>query len=263
MLLQGDELSVQLFIGAAAISTLSVAMTQAGWTHKWFVRTMFGVAVLLSCASVGWPYFGSRIPAISGGLQAMAETRIVWFFAGVVPALVIGMRVTELQRRRNTQDRLPTTWVSITEAMFKYARQDLMERYEYVLGQSADHATRGELIDAELATLGAASIFSSKEEQEEMSTRISLLKSERSAIHASFMERQESISICGEVLRDNIKNQLMTGDLLAKGFLTPHTPGYPENIIPTEEWRFLLLDDQDDKALGPDFEYIAVLIGKP
>ena len=48
MLLQGDELSVQLFIGAAALTALSVAMTQAGWTHKWFVR---GISV----SSIGWP----------------------------------------------------------------------------------------------------------------------------------------------------------------------------------------------------------------
>jgi hypothetical protein len=117
MLLQGDELSVQLFIGAAAISTLSVAVTQAGWTHKWFVRAMFGVAVLLASASVGWPYFESRIPAISGALQAMAETRIAWFFAGIIPALVIGTRLAELRRRRKPQPRLPTTWISIVGAM--------------------------------------------------------------------------------------------------------------------------------------------------
>jgi len=109
MLLQGDALSVQLFIGAAAISALSVAMTQAGWTHKWFVRTMFGVAVLLTTASVGWPYFESRIPAISDALQAMAETRAAWFFAGIIPALVIGTRITQLQRRRKHEPRLPTT----------------------------------------------------------------------------------------------------------------------------------------------------------
>jgi hypothetical protein len=65
MLLQGDALSVQLFIGAAAISALSVAMTQAGWTHKWFVWSMFGVAILLTLTSVDWPVFQRRIPAIS------------------------------------------------------------------------------------------------------------------------------------------------------------------------------------------------------
>ena len=47
-MLQGDELAVQLFIGAAAINALSVAMTQAGWTHKWFVRGMFALTFILA-----------------------------------------------------------------------------------------------------------------------------------------------------------------------------------------------------------------------
>jgi hypothetical protein len=262
MLLQGDALAVQLFIGAAALSALSVAMTQAGWTHRWFVRGMFALAVLLAIACAGWPYFESRIPAIGDALQAMAETRVAWFFAGIIPALVIGTRMTESQRRRKRKHQFPTTWVSITLAMLKYTRRDLRDRYEYVIAQSAGHAERGELIDAELATLGAASILGTKEELEEISIRISHLKSERGAINASFMERQETISLCRNVLRENIQNQLMAGDLLAKGFLSPHAPGSPEIIIPKEEWRFLLLDDEGDQALGPNFEYIAVLIGK-
>jgi hypothetical protein len=193
----------------------------------------------------------------------MTETRIAWFFAGIVPALVVGTRVTELQRRRKPQPQLPTTWISILGAMLQYARQDLRDRYEYVIAQSAEQAQRGELVDAELAALGAASLMCSEEEQEKMAARISALESEGNAINASFMQRQEKISICHEVLRENIHNQLMAGSLLAKGFLAPHTPGTPEHIIPSEEWRFLLLDDDDNKALGPNFEYIAILIGKP
>jgi hypothetical protein len=261
MLLQGDALAVQLFIGAAALSALSVAVTQAGWTHRWFVRGMFALAALLSIACAAWPYFETRIPAISDALQAMVETRVAWFFAGIVPALVAGTRMTESQRSRKRNRRLPTNWVSITFAMYKYARQDLIDRYEYVLAQSAGQATRKETIDAELADLEAAP--GSKEEKETLSLRISILEVEKNAINASFMERQERISICCDVLRDNIKNQLMAGCLLAKGFLTPHTPGSPEIIIPAGEWRFLLLDDMGDTALGPDFEYIAVQIAKP
>jgi hypothetical protein len=263
MLLQGDELTVQLFIGAAALTALSVAMTQAGWTHRWFVRGMFALAAFLAITCVGWPYFESRIPAIRDVLQAMAETRIAWFFAGIVPALVIGMRMTELRRRRKRELRLPTAWVSITFAMLNFARQDLIDRYEYVLAQSAGQSERKEAIDAELANMGPASVPSSKEEQERLSLRISILDDERNAIKASFMERQDRISICGDVLRENIQNQLMAGGLLAKGFLTPHTPRSPEIIIPAAEWRFLLLDDMGDKALGPEFVYIAVLIAKP
>jgi hypothetical protein len=89
MLLQGDALAVQLFIGAAALTALSVAMTQAGWTHKWFVRGMFGLAALLTMTSVGWPYFEIRIPFLADALQSIASTRIAWFFMGIIPALVV------------------------------------------------------------------------------------------------------------------------------------------------------------------------------
>jgi hypothetical protein len=103
MLLQGDDLAVQLFIGAAALTVLSVAVTQAGWTHKWFVRGMFGLAVLLAVASIGWPYFETKIPLVSEALQAITSSRIGWFFAGIIPAFVSGMLVSDnLRRRRET-----------------------------------------------------------------------------------------------------------------------------------------------------------------
>jgi hypothetical protein len=68
---------------------------------------------------------------------------------------------------------------------------------------------------------------------------------------------------CRDALRINIHAQLFKGDLVARGFLAPHTPGATERSIPRAEWRFLSLDDADDRALGPNFEYIAVEIGRP
>jgi hypothetical protein len=62
-MLQGDDLTVQLSIGGAALTLLGVAMTQAGWTHKWFVRSMFALAALLAIACIGWRYIETRIPA--------------------------------------------------------------------------------------------------------------------------------------------------------------------------------------------------------
>jgi hypothetical protein len=100
MLLQGDALTVQLFIGGAALTFLGIAMTQAGWTHKWFVRGMFSVAALLTVASLGWPYFESRIPLISDALQAIASSRIGWLFVGIIPAFVGGMLLSDYLRRR-------------------------------------------------------------------------------------------------------------------------------------------------------------------
>jgi hypothetical protein len=132
-MLQGDALAVQLFIGAAAISALSVAMTQAGWTHRLFVFSMFGLAAILAGISVGWPFLEARTPAINNALQIIAQTRVAWLFAGIVPALVIGVRLGEFQRRRKSK--APSKWLSIFEAMEKFARQDLLDRFAYVEGE--------------------------------------------------------------------------------------------------------------------------------
>src|SRR5712671_5928574 len=108
MFLQCDALAVQLFIGAAAISALTVAMTQAGWTHRWFVRGMFALAALLTASSVGWPYFESRIPLISDALQVVASSRPGWLLMGIVPAFVGGMLLSDaIRRRRETTKRQP------------------------------------------------------------------------------------------------------------------------------------------------------------
>jgi hypothetical protein len=131
-MLQGDALAVQLFIGAAAISALSVAMTQAGWTHKWFIGGMFGLAALLSVASIGWPYIEGRTPLINDALQTASLSRIAWFFAGIIPALVLGIRLGDWLHRRSET---PKNWHGIFDAMEKLARQDLRDRCEYVKQQ--------------------------------------------------------------------------------------------------------------------------------
>jgi len=62
MLLQGDLLAVQLFIGAAALTTFSAAMTHAGWTHKMVRPRDVRLAALLSITCVGWPYSRPEYP---------------------------------------------------------------------------------------------------------------------------------------------------------------------------------------------------------
>ena len=100
-MLQGDALAVQLFIGAAALNVLSVAMTQAGWTHQWFLRGMFALAGILTIVSIGWGSIEPRMPFLGDALTAIASTRIAWFFAGIVPALIVGMRFGDFRRADN------------------------------------------------------------------------------------------------------------------------------------------------------------------
>ena len=157
MLLQGDALAVQLFIGAAALTALSVAMTQAGWTHRWFVKGMFALAASLAIACVGWPYFESRIPAISDVLQAVAMSRIGWFFVGIIPAFVGGMLLSDgLRHRPRTSPIVPIEWRSIFVAMETLARRDLIDRYEYVKQQVFANARLATSLEERMEELNAA-----------------------------------------------------------------------------------------------------------
>ncbi len=49
-------------------------------------------------------------------------------------------------------------------------------------------------------------------------------------------------------MRADIRAKLSNGHLMAKGFRSPHTPTTPEVMIPMGEWRFLILDYDDDNS---------------
>jgi hypothetical protein len=259
MLLQGDQLAVQLFIGAAAFTALSVAMTQAGWTHRWFVRVMFGAAMMLAIASIGWRYFESRIPFINDLLQTAAASRITWFFMGTVPAFVAGMLLNDSLRRGHATAEKPNEWESIFSAMEGLARKDLIDRYQYVRQQVFDNARIAVDLERGVAKFRDAAVAGSQQSDVDEFIKLS---AEYDAVCKDSVRLVETEDDCREALRMNIHDQLREGKLLAKGFLAPHTPGTLEKIIPKEEWRFLSLDHEGDQALGPNFEYIAVLVCK-
>jgi hypothetical protein len=154
-MLQGDDLSVQLFIGALAVNVLGVAMTQAGWTHRWFVRGMFALAAVLAIAAAGWRYIEARIPLLDGALQTATSSRVVWFVAGTVPALIAGMLINGLLRRRRESDVkvLPPGWMSVGKAMRRFARQHLLDRDAYVLEQLMHNAEEATVLHAQIAEL--------------------------------------------------------------------------------------------------------------
>jgi hypothetical protein len=263
-MLQGDALAVQLFIGAAAISALTVAMTQAGWTHRWFVGGMFGLGALLAMASVGWRYIETRLPLINDALQTVAQSRAAWFLSGVVPALIAGMLINDLLRlRRESHVKVPPGWLPLFLAEDTFARQDLRDRHAYVRKQISDVSVQCETLVAEIAQLQTAIIAVDEATRSQMAKALVRLTEQHRENRESSQKLIWTKVDCSEALRMNIYAQLQDGKLIAKGFLAPHTPGSSERIIPTEEWRFLNLDDQADKALGPNFEYIALLIGKP
>lgn len=207
MLLQGDELSVQLFIGAAALTALSVAMTQAGWTHKWFVRGMFALAALLSVSSIGWPLIQTRIPAINDALQAAASSRIGWFFVGIIPAFVGGMLLSDLLRRRREITRLPSKWLPIFKAMETLARQDLLDRYQYVGKQISDILDERLPLERRLTELETPGPIVSALERSEIAQEYARLSAQRDATRKNrrngFRPPKIVAKLCDQILRLN------------------------------------------------------------
>jgi hypothetical protein len=78
-LLTGDDLTIQLFIGASAVATLGVAVTQAGWTHKWFVGSLFVIAAALALLAVFWKPIRDAHPEIGPVASEVAGSSISWF----------------------------------------------------------------------------------------------------------------------------------------------------------------------------------------
>lgn len=262
-MLQGDALSIQLFIAAAAISALSVAMTQAGWTNRWFIWFMFLLAALLFGATVGWPYMESRIPLINQALLTIVSSRIVWFVTGIIPALVAGTFISDFLRRRRDKQTEPTEWKSIIGAMETLASRDLIDRYRYVEKQVFDNARTALALERRVSQLSDAAVAVEASQRHEMVDQYVKASTEYDAVRKQSQSLVDTETDCREALRTNIHDQLLQGELIAKGFLVPHKAGTEEIIIPKEEWRLLTLDHDGGQALGPNFEYIALLIGKP
>jgi hypothetical protein len=139
----------------------------------------------------------------------------------------------------------------------------LDRRYEYVKQQVYDNARIATSLEDRISVLQAAAPAVEGSQRDEIINELVKLTSEYNAACKQSPGLVETEEDCREALRTNILYQLLNGELIAKGFLAPHSAGAPEKTIPREEWRFLSLDWEGDQALGPNFEYIAVLISKP
>jgi hypothetical protein len=86
-------------------------------------------------------------------------SRIAWFFAGIVPAVIAGMLLSDLLRRRRESHVkvLPPGWVPVMSAKKAFGRPDLRDRYDYVMKISAV-SVESETLDAQIAALSTALI---------------------------------------------------------------------------------------------------------
>src|SRR5208283_3491067 len=96
--MSGDDLSVQLFIGATAITVLALAVSQAGWKHLWFVRALFGVAFVLAACAIFWKPISDELPHVKEIVSELASNSFSWFSLlligfGLVFVLDFGARI--------------------------------------------------------------------------------------------------------------------------------------------------------------------------
>jgi hypothetical protein len=76
----GDILQIQLWIGAAAITTSAVGMTAAKWEHKYFIWSMFGLSALLATTALFWRQISPLLPTNgSEFIGWLARTPYGWF----------------------------------------------------------------------------------------------------------------------------------------------------------------------------------------
>jgi hypothetical protein len=74
-----DILAIQLWFGGAAIAFLAIAVSAAGWNHRYFVRTMFAIAILLVIPSIFWKFISTILTVGSAKtIVAMANSPVSW-----------------------------------------------------------------------------------------------------------------------------------------------------------------------------------------
>lgn len=87
---ESDVLAIQLWLGAAAIAVAAVGMTAAGWNHRYFVRSMFGITGALALCAIFWRKINLRLPAHADeSLLAIAANPISWFVIFIAAVVVI------------------------------------------------------------------------------------------------------------------------------------------------------------------------------
>jgi hypothetical protein len=225
-MLQGDNLSVQLFIGAAAMTALSVGMTSAGWTHRRFVWFMFILAAFLAVVSVGWASVELRIPLLADFLGRIAATRIAWFFAGIIPAVIVGMRFQDFWQARKS---LPKIWLVPYDAAFAFGDKEKIAKFHAVENKVSETAEKCRTLDHEEQGLSGDSFFN-PENSEKNFKLIGKLANEQARAREANKAAADFRDALENDLESDVRAALREGHLIAKGFLSPHVAGKPAMV---------------------------------
>ena len=74
-----DLLAIQLFIGATAIAAAAVAVTAAGWTHRYFIRAMSLLTAVLALCALFYRSIVEMLPVVGRSLELIAGNSVAWF----------------------------------------------------------------------------------------------------------------------------------------------------------------------------------------
>ncbi|MGA2412573.1 MAG: hypothetical protein ABSG46_19585, partial [Candidatus Binataceae bacterium] len=102
-----DVLSIQLWLGAAAIAFLAIGVSAAGWKHKVFIAAMFGIAALMAATAICFRRILPLLPDQWGeALTGLSNNKGAWlslFAAGMCVILFIarqrGKNVVQIHGR--------------------------------------------------------------------------------------------------------------------------------------------------------------------
>jgi hypothetical protein len=95
-----DILSVQLWLGSAAIAFAGIAITAAGFNNRLFVRAMFGLFVLSALVAVLWRRVIAFLPEhFDNRISFIANSKVAWFVSFI---LGIGVMLIISKSRRST-----------------------------------------------------------------------------------------------------------------------------------------------------------------
>jgi hypothetical protein len=111
-MLTGDDLSTQYFIAGAAIAILGIGVTQAGWTHRWFVRIMFLLGLALLASAAFWGQITEQFPKFAKLTNPVGSSSLAWLSllsVALISVLYLDYRARTRRANEDTGGHVPST----------------------------------------------------------------------------------------------------------------------------------------------------------
>jgi hypothetical protein len=104
-MLTGDDLSTQYFIAGTAITILGIGVTQAGWTHRWFVRCLILLGLLLLASAAFWGRLAEQFPKLAKLANPVGSSSLAWL--SLLAVAVISVLYLDYRARTRRTDKGP------------------------------------------------------------------------------------------------------------------------------------------------------------